>query len=98
MAPEIRTARYILGATVCPELPTWRSIGSQPESQIGRDAASSAPSTSASFCTTGLLAASLIPRAPQTQTLARGERTGLHARERSQVWEGNRAPAKCGER
>ena len=33
-----------MGETVCPELPTWRSMGSQPLSQMGRDAASSAPS------------------------------------------------------
>ena len=38
------SARYSFGATVCPELPTWRSSGSQPASQIGREAASSAPS------------------------------------------------------
>ena len=44
MAPEMPSARYSFGATVWPELPTWRSIGSQPASQIGRDAASSAPS------------------------------------------------------
>ena len=37
------SARYSFGATVWPELPTWRSIGSQPASQIGRDAAISAP-------------------------------------------------------
>ena len=49
MAPEIPTAMYIFGATVWPELPTWRSIGSQPASQMGREAASSAPSASASL-------------------------------------------------
>src|SRR5208337_3239902 len=44
MAPLIPNARYNFGATVCPELPICRSIGSQPSSQIGRDAAISAPS------------------------------------------------------
>src|SRR2546428_6021896 len=61
---------YILGATVWPELPTWRSIGSQPLSQIGRDAASSAPSASASFCTIGMFSASLIPRPTDTMMSA----------------------------
>src|ERR1017187_9019194 len=36
MAPEMPIAMYNLGPTVCPELPTWRSIGSQPASQMGR--------------------------------------------------------------
>ena len=53
MAPEMPSATYSFGATVCPELPTCRSIGSQPASQIGRDAASSAPSASASCCASG---------------------------------------------
>ena len=53
IAPEMPSARYSFGATVWPELPTWRSIGSQPASQIGRDAASSAPSASASCCASG---------------------------------------------
>ena len=35
MAPEMPSGEIELGATVCPELPTWRSIGSQPASQIG---------------------------------------------------------------
>src|ERR1035441_1256966 len=43
IAPEIPMAKYIFGATVWPELPTCRSMGSQPASQIGREAASSAP-------------------------------------------------------
>ena len=47
------SARYSFGATVWPELPTCRSIGSQPASQIGRDAAISAPSASASCCASG---------------------------------------------
>ena len=55
MAPEMPTAMYILGATVWPELPTWRSMGSQPASQMGRDAASSAPRASASSWTSGML-------------------------------------------
>ena len=62
MAPEIPSARYSFGATVCPELPTCRSIGSQPESQIGREAASSAPSASASVWATAMFACSLMPR------------------------------------
>ncbi len=37
-----RARRSSFGATVWPELPIWRSIGSQPLSQIGREAASSA--------------------------------------------------------
>src|SRR2546428_12686554 len=62
---------YILGATVWPELPTWRSMGSHPLSQIGREAASSAPSASASFCTIGMFSASLIPRPTDTMISAR---------------------------
>ena len=50
IAPEMPSATYSFGATVWPELPTCRSIGSQPASQIGREAASSAPSASASCC------------------------------------------------
>src|SRR6516165_8217683 len=41
------SARYSLGATVCPDDPIWRSMGSHPESQIGRDAARSPPRASA---------------------------------------------------
>ncbi len=70
IAPEIPTATYIFGATVWPELPTWRSMGSQPASQMGRDAASSAPSASASFCTIGMLSASLMPRPTETMISA----------------------------
>ena len=44
-----------MGETVCPELPTFRSIGRSPASQIGREAASPAPSASANPCTAGIL-------------------------------------------
>ena len=42
-------------------------------SQIGRDAASSAPSASASFCTSGMFSASLMPRPTETMISAAAE-------------------------
>mgnify|MGYP003298052941 CR=1 FL=1 len=50
--PLMPSARYNLSATVWPEDPICRSIGSQPESQMGREAASSAPRAWASASTT----------------------------------------------
>jgi hypothetical protein len=61
---------YTFGATVCPELPTCRSIGSQPASQIGRDAASSAPRALASSSTIGMFSFSLMPRPTETMISA----------------------------
>jgi hypothetical protein len=59
-----------LGETVWPELPTCRSMGSQPLSQMGREAASSAPSAVASSWTMGMFSASLMPRPTLTISCA----------------------------
>src|SRR5580704_9434478 len=70
IAPLMPSARYSLGATVCPEDPTWRSIGSQPESQMGRDAARSPPSVSASCLASSIFFCSLMPRPTDTMISA----------------------------
>ncbi len=70
MAPEIPSATYSFGATVWPELPIWRSIGSQPASQIGREAPSSAPIASASWRASAIFSSSLIPRPTATMRSA----------------------------
>ena len=56
------SARYNFGATVCPELPIWRSIGNQPSSQIGREAAISAPIALATASACGIFSCALMPR------------------------------------
>src|SRR6266852_5538255 len=62
IAPLMPSARYSFGATVWPELPICRSIGSQPSSQIGRDAAISPPSAFASASACGIFSGALMPR------------------------------------
>src|ERR1035441_3059302 len=81
IAPEMPTAMYTLGETVWPELPTWRSMGSQPLSQMGRDAASSAPSASASSFTIGMFDCSLMPRPTETIRLAADRSTDWRSEE-----------------
>ncbi len=63
-------ATYSLGATVWPELPIWRSMGSQPLSQMGRDAASSAPNAFASSSASAMCSCALIPRPTATMRSA----------------------------
>src|ERR1700680_4398185 len=63
-------ARYSLGATVCPEDPIWRSMGNQPESQIGREAAKSPPKASASCLAISIFFCSLMPRPTETMISA----------------------------
>ena len=70
IAPEMPSATYSFGATVWPELPIWRSIGSQPLSQIGRDAASSAPSAAASCSASARCSWALMPRPTATMRSA----------------------------
>ena len=53
-----------------PELPIWRSIGSQPASQIGRDAASSAPIACASCSAIFRCSCPLMPRPTATMRSA----------------------------
>jgi hypothetical protein len=66
-----------LGATVWPELPTCRSIGSQPLSQIGRDAAISAPIAAASFSATAIWSCALMPAPHGDDALGLAEIHGL---------------------
>src|SRR6266481_4158213 len=68
IAPLIPRARYNLGATVWPELPIWRSMGSQPSSQMGRDAAISPPSAFASASACGIFSGALMPRPMATMS------------------------------
>src|ERR1039458_1045540 len=87
IAPEMPTAMYTLGETVWPELPTWRSLGSQPLSQMGRDAANSAPSASASSFTMAMFDCSLMPRPTETIRLAADKSTDwVDSRKRSPGW------------
>src|SRR5271154_959746 len=62
MAPLMPRAKYNLGATVWPELPIWRSMGSQPSSQMGREAAISPPIALASASAWGIFSGALMPR------------------------------------
>ncbi len=62
IAPLMPNAMYSFGATVCPELPICRSIGNQPSSQIGRDAAISAPMALANASACAMFSGALIPR------------------------------------
>src|SRR6266478_4623683 len=66
MAPLIPSAKYNFGATVCPELPIWRSIGSQPSSQIGLEAAISAPIAFATASACEIFSGALMPRPTAT--------------------------------
>src|SRR6202047_4718370 len=66
IAPEIPSARYSFGATVCPDDPICRSMGNHPLSQIGRDAASSPPSASANCFASSIFFCSLMPRPTDT--------------------------------
>src|SRR6266571_2752676 len=69
------SAKYNFGATVCPELPIWRSMGSQPSSQIGRDAAISPPSALASASACGIFSGALMPRPMATMRGSGGKST-----------------------
>ena len=55
------------GATVWPELPIWRSIGSHPSSQMGREAQISPPISFASFSARGIFSGALMPRPTETK-------------------------------
>src|SRR5208282_5136716 len=68
MAPLMPRARYSLGATVWPELPIWRSMGSQPSSQIGREAAISPPRALATASASGIFSGALMPRPTATMS------------------------------
>ena len=56
------SARYRRGFTVLPDCPTWRALGIQPASTIGRDTLNVAPSRRASSSKRGMLSFSATPR------------------------------------
>ena len=90
IAPEMPSASTASARRSGPELPTWRSIGSQPASQIGRDAASSAPSASASFCASGDVLLLLDAAADR-------RRSARPATDRRPAWLPGTAPRASGE-
>ena len=65
-APETPSAQVQLGLHLGAGLPDLADLGQPPESTTGRDAASSAPSPSASSSATGMFSAPPIPRPTQT--------------------------------
>ena len=65
-APLIPSARYNLGFTVFPEVPTRRPLSSQPLSTIGLEQEITPPNAAARASITGIFLSSLIPRPIET--------------------------------
>ena len=70
IAPEIPNAKYNLGETFWPELPTWWYGSNQPASTIGLDEANSPPIAVARFFAVGRFSSFPIPLPTDTITLA----------------------------